>query len=672
MQHQSSTCTTIPGLRRIPLALLAVTLAFVATASKAENSLDKQTLDTIGAATFEVVIPKPDDKGIRYEKPLPYDLLPYAIRNDKYISIGTAFAIGTDTFISASHVFNPQLRKQTNDIFLRNRQGKIFKLDVVTKLSTHKDFIVFSSKGLEVAHPLEINPKPVMNDRVYAVGNANGQGIVIRDGLYTSNTPEELAGEWQWIRFSAAASPGNSGGPLLDRSGRVIGVVLRKSKNENLNYALPIKEVINAPENQAQLKMKIAYKLENMDMSKWGEIDHRLPLPMSFDKLSDKLTAKQEAFSQGLLEALLSENHDQIFPNGSGSEYLLHTSRSATFPRMIAKGRDGIWNTYRADKLSDAELGHNGSMTYGAMGDTFYTTIRKPDNVSRRRFNHDPKLLMNLILKGVPIRRRMGGEKIKITSLGEPRSDEIFVDHYQRRWQVRVWDMKYNDDQLIVFSLPTPEGNMTLIRSASTAMAYSHLADLKTLTDFVYLSYYGTLAQWDEYLDDDRLLPDAIKALAIDFKPGKSFRYRSRRLSFEYGPEVMKITPDSDLKLGLSYFRDDGKVVWDVSTITVGENRDTGRFFEIDRNIHPATSMSDDDKRYWGNLVEGRIPYHETAFFRDEYTYIGKVLSRKADPADASKLLYSLIYCDDGNQTQAVMKPQLDRFSKQVKLKESG
>ena len=661
-----------PTLRLVLLFLVTLSLSLATLSGKAENSLDKKTLENINDATFEVVIPKPDDKGISYEKPLPYDLVPFAIRNDKYISIGTAFAVGSDTFISASHVFNPHLRKQTNDIFLRNKQGEIFKLDVVTKLSTHKDFIVFSTKGLNVNHPLNVNPEPTINETVYAVGNAHGQGIIIRDGLYTSNTPEELAGEWEWIRFSAAASPGNSGGPLLDRSGRVIGVVLRKSQNENLNYALPIKQVLSAPDNEAQLKMKIAYKLENMDMSKWGEIDHRLPLPMSFDKLSEQLTAKQEAFSQGLLDALLAENRDTIFPNGSGSDYLLHTSRSATFPRMIAKGQDGIWDSFRANKLSSADLGHNGSMNYGAMGDTFYTTIRKPDNVSRKQFDNKPEVLMDLILKGVPISRNVGGEKVKITSLGKPSSDEVFVDGYQRRWQVRIWDMKYEDDKLIVFSLPTPEGNMSLIRSSSTAMAYSHLADLKTLTDFIYFSYYGTLAQWDEFLDNKRLLPDAIKAVDIDYQAGKSFRYSSRRLSFDYGPEVMKVTPDSDLKLSLSYFRDNGKVIWDISTITVGENKDTGRFYEIDRNIQPAASMSDDDKRYWKNMLEGRIPYHETAFFKNQYTYIGKVLSKKAAQQESNKLLYSLLYCEDGNQTQAEMKPHLDTFSKRVKLKEAG
>jgi S1-C subfamily serine protease len=41
-------------------------------------------------------------------------------------------------------------------------------------------------------------------------------------------TPEARYGNWKWLRFSAAASPGNSGGPLLDSKGNVIGIVLRR------------------------------------------------------------------------------------------------------------------------------------------------------------------------------------------------------------------------------------------------------------------------------------------------------------------------------------------------------------------------------------------------------------------------------------------------------------
>ena len=114
------------------------------------------------------------------------------------------------------------------------------------KYSNHEDFVVFTVSGAPAVTPLATNTAAALDDPVFAVGNALGEGIVIRDGLLTSLTPEAQDGRWKWLRFSAAASPGNSGGPLLDSQGRVIGLVARKSPNENLNFALPIDRVLNA------------------------------------------------------------------------------------------------------------------------------------------------------------------------------------------------------------------------------------------------------------------------------------------------------------------------------------------------------------------------------------------------------------------------------------------
>ena len=42
-----------------------------------------------------------------------------------------------------------------------------------------------------------------------------------------------------FLQISAAVNPGNSGGPLLDRRGRVIGMVTLKAELENVGFAVP-------------------------------------------------------------------------------------------------------------------------------------------------------------------------------------------------------------------------------------------------------------------------------------------------------------------------------------------------------------------------------------------------------------------------------------------------
>jgi predicted RNase H-like HicB family nuclease len=232
------------------------------------------------------------------------------------------------------------------------------------------------------------------------VGNALAQGIIIRDGLYTSTTPEEEAGEWQWMRFSAAASPGNSGGPLLDKDGNVIGIVLRKSENENLNYALPIAEVMKAPANVAVIHMKMKYVLDNMDMTKVDTFHKEISLPKTYEQLDREATQAITKFTDTLLKKLLAENRQNVFPNGKGSTALLNINYNAIFPHVIMKDEDGNWDAFFPKDTKNADLGNNGYLSYGGLGSTYYFLIHKPDDVSMRKFTGDSKLFMDLILKG--------------------------------------------------------------------------------------------------------------------------------------------------------------------------------------------------------------------------------------------------------------------------------
>lgn len=64
-------------------------------------------------------------------------------------------------------------------------------------------------------------------DRLFAVGASAGLQSTVTDGVFTGfRTLEGAKGEF--IQFSAPVNPGNSGGPLVDQSGLVVGVVSLK------------------------------------------------------------------------------------------------------------------------------------------------------------------------------------------------------------------------------------------------------------------------------------------------------------------------------------------------------------------------------------------------------------------------------------------------------------
>ena len=82
-------------------------------------------------------------------------------------------------------------------------------------------------------------------DPVVAIGNPLGLEYSVTEGIISEvrTTPEGL----RVIQTDAAVSPGNSGGPLFNQNGEVIGVVsfnLSSSQDEgqNLNFAVSIDE----------------------------------------------------------------------------------------------------------------------------------------------------------------------------------------------------------------------------------------------------------------------------------------------------------------------------------------------------------------------------------------------------------------------------------------------
>ncbi|MDH5206532.1 MAG: trypsin-like peptidase domain-containing protein, partial [Hylemonella sp.] len=321
------------ALARLFTSFAAALLALTGTLAQAED-LRPEVLQALRKATFEVVVEKPTADSLSYEKELPFDLLPFRERNDKYQSIGTAFALDGGRFVSAAHVISLASESLRRRVYLRDPDGKVIRLDRVLKYSVARDFIVFTVKDFRSAGVLKTSVKAKKNDKVFAVGNALGEGIIVRDGLYTSDTPEEEDGRWNWLRFSAAASPGNSGGPLVDHEGRVVGVVLRKSQNENLNFALPVTEILKAPEGKAELYEKAIFRLDITDSTLQGKLDETVDLPMDYMKFGEVLQQRFTRFTTSLAERFNTTYRDDMFPHSAGSQPMLYrTNISATFPR---------------------------------------------------------------------------------------------------------------------------------------------------------------------------------------------------------------------------------------------------------------------------------------------------------------------------------------------------
>jgi serine protease Do len=147
----------------VPRALLrqaAILVGLSLCASAGAASLEAGAQQRIRSATFEVVQKKPDDGAVTYDRPLPLELIPYQQRIDKYRSIGTAFSIGGNRYVTASHVFLLGSGSQFGPPALRDAAGNVYDIDKVWKFSDRQDFVEFSlSQEPKSVGKFEVGPR---------------------------------------------------------------------------------------------------------------------------------------------------------------------------------------------------------------------------------------------------------------------------------------------------------------------------------------------------------------------------------------------------------------------------------------------------------------------------------------------------------------------------------
>ncbi|CAM5326958.1 trypsin-like peptidase domain-containing protein [Rhodanobacter lindaniclasticus] len=636
-------------------------------------TLDPAMLPKIEAATFEVVQAKPASDPLSYEKPLPLDLLPFQERTDKYHSIGTAFAIGPNRYVTAGHVLLAGAESLWGAPQLRDSAGHVYAIDKIEQFSLRKDFVVFSLAAPPAVKALVTNTKPTLNQVVYAVGNALGTGIVIRDGLYTSSTPEQQDGSWKWMRFSAAASPGNSGGPLLDKNGKLIGVVLMKSANENLNYALPISEVLDAPANQAIIDARSAYQLDIFRAMENGKFEAKFALPLSLGDFYRSLLERTNANSDTLLKALLAKESANLFPNGEGSSRLLfQRTKLHAFPSLIMRGDDGQWslvgNASRRYSLSD-----NGYVDAGSIGRNGLVHLRRPDNVDAASYYGDARTRMTLLAQTGMFQRAVATERIKVTSLGKPVSESVYEDRWGRPWHVGVWALPYANALGVVYSLPVPDGSVMLSRMTPPANLHDTRLDMDQLSGFIHVTYEGTLAQWKDYLKNAPAKPALFKDIQLDVDYGRRFGYASPRMDFSFGPEVQPITADSLLWLGFRFFMDHGKATWDVGIVDVWKDSTSDNHDNVDiqRYAAPPAGLDKDMSSRWQQLTQRQFPYNAVARPDDGLMKINAVATPPAaTDGKPAEVLYTAFYGVAGTPSPAEMKRKLNLLMKNLHVKE--
>ncbi|MGB5686792.1 MAG: serine protease, partial [Candidatus Electrothrix sp.] len=519
--------------------------------------LDKELIQDLNHGIYEVVTPKLEDEKITYARKLPFEKLDYVERTEKYHSIGTAFFINKKELMTAEHVFGLVSFSLHKDYFIRDMAGTIYPVNKVHKCSNRRDMMVFDLKKYpEKITTLTFNRKVEIGDTVFSAGNALGEGISYRAGQVASFTPERAYGDWDNIRFSSPASPGNSGGPLLNTEGEVVGLIVRKNQSENYNIAVPISEADKLGDQAEFHDRNVTVVIEGTSESLIRDWTYHCPLPASLEEVKHKTQGSLGAFYQGLRKELLEKVKEKDFPRGERFRFSLRDQPVIHgFSSIMPDINFRKW-TARPQRLEKEPLAAEQSVYHGQSENfDMQAIIEKPEHIDLKTFLDSPKMILDTLLAAAPYFRYIGSDKVAVTSLGEPESKKIWQDNLGRTWHSALWYIPYSDYFLFTHCLPYPNGAICNIEDESTEiLGLEHFAGVQEGSDELVVGYEGSLDDWEEYLTlGEKYLPTFFQQVEISHKDNRT---RIRLKDFQLDFKNSAITGDSSLRLHLGYAND--------------------------------------------------------------------------------------------------------------------
>jgi S1-C subfamily serine protease len=172
---------------------------------------------------------------------------------DRMIRTGTGVVISQSGFV----ISNNHVTENCGQVFLRRADRVPVPATVLVSSDAPDLSVMQTSNTFDTAAVLRILPEPRLGEAVYIYGFPMF-GALATSGNFTSGLLSAINGfqdDPQYLQMSAPVQSGNSGGPLMDGSGAVVGIVTAKMNGQiesgsdtvdvpqNVNFAIKSKAV---------------------------------------------------------------------------------------------------------------------------------------------------------------------------------------------------------------------------------------------------------------------------------------------------------------------------------------------------------------------------------------------------------------------------------------------
>ncbi len=190
-------------------------------------------------------------------------VISFASRDGSRQGLGTGFVIDKSGLIATNlHVIG-----EARPISVQTADGKSLAVKAIHASDRALDLAILQVEASEL-RALQINDeKPADGEAVVVVGNPQGLKHSVVSGVISGT--REIDGR-NMLQLAIPVEPGNSGGPVVDMQGRVLGVVTMKSAvTNNLGFAVSVSDLKTLLDKPNPVPMDRWLTIGTIDRSQW-------------------------------------------------------------------------------------------------------------------------------------------------------------------------------------------------------------------------------------------------------------------------------------------------------------------------------------------------------------------------------------------------------------------
>ena len=152
-------------------------------------------------------------------------------------AVGSGFSVGGNCIVTNAHVV-----ENAGGIYVSTYGGELYAAEVYA-MDEELDIAVLTvSEALFEALPVADIAACKIGDDIYTIGAPNSMAYTLTKGVISAK--ERVIRKQTYLQIDAAINAGNSGGPLLNDSGEVLGMnTLKMSDSEGIGLSIPINTI---------------------------------------------------------------------------------------------------------------------------------------------------------------------------------------------------------------------------------------------------------------------------------------------------------------------------------------------------------------------------------------------------------------------------------------------